>query len=112
MKFSEDEVAELKLLCPDVSIVVEAGCEFILLPGLILPEGCAPVQIDALLCPVERDGYASRLFFGVQIQSKNKPNWNANAVRIVERNWHAYSWKIGPNLRLAQMVAAHLRALR
>jgi hypothetical protein len=114
MSFPEDQVAELKLLCPDVSEVEEAGCKYLLLPGLNLPDECSPARTDALLCPSARDGYPSRLFFAERVQSKAKaePNWNANGVRIAERNWHAFSWKTNPNLRLAQMVAAHLRALR
>lgn len=114
MSFPEDQVAELKLLCPNVREVLEAGCIFYLLPALALPDGCSPPRTDALLCPSARDGYASRLFLAEKVQSRAKaaPNWNSNGVRIAERNWHAYSWKTGPNLRLAQMVAAHLRALR
>lgn len=114
MTFPDNQVAELKLLCHDVSQVEEAGCTYLLLPGLNLPDGCRPACTDALLCPSARDGYASRLFLAEKVQSnaKSEPNWNANGVRIVERNWHAYSWKTNPDLRLAQMVAAHLRALR
>lgn len=114
MSFSEDQVAELKRLCPDLCEVVEANCSYVLLPGLNLPEGCSPARTDALLCPSARDGYPSRLFFSERIESKASaiPNWNVNGLRIVERNWHAYSWKVNPQLRLAQMVAAHLRALR
>lgn len=112
MSFPEDQVAELKLLCPDVSEVEEAGCTYLLLPGLNLPDGCIPARTDAILCPTPRDGYESRLFFADRVQCMVEPNWNANGVRIVERNWHAFSWKTSANLRLAQMVAAHLRALR
>ncbi|MBS0207113.1 MAG: hypothetical protein JSS49_29915 [Planctomycetes bacterium] len=111
MSFADDEVAELKLLCPDVCQVAEGGCTFLLLPGLHLPEGCKPAQTDALLCPTARDGYNSRLFFAEKVASKTDRNWNATGVRIAERNWHAYSWKTNASLRLAQMVAAHLRAL-
>jgi hypothetical protein len=114
MGFPEDQVAELKLLCPEASEVAEAGLSYLLLPGLNLPEGCSTPRVDALLCPSTRDGYPSRLFLAERVQSKAKaePNWNANGIRIVERNWHAFSWKTSPNLRLAQMVAAHMRALR
>ncbi len=114
MSFPEDQVAELKLLCPNVSEVKESGCTYLLLPGLNLPDGCSPARTDALLCPSARDAYPSRLFLAERVQSKAAavPNWNANGVRIAERNWHAYSWKTNPNLRLAQMVPAHLRALR
>ena len=112
MSYPEDQVAELKLLCPDASEVQEGGCSFLLLPGLHLPDGCSPARIDALLCPTARDGYPSRLVFAEKIQTKAQRNWNASGVRIAERNWHAFSWKTNANLRLAQMVAAHLRALQ
>jgi hypothetical protein len=112
MSFPNDQVAELKLLCPEAAAFNEAGCTYVLLPGLNLPEGCEPACADALLCPTARDGYDSRLFFAEQIKCGNSPNWNATCVRIGERNWHAYSWRTVPNLRLAQMVAVHLRALR
>ena len=112
MSYPDDQVAELKLLCPDVSQVEEAGCTFLLLPALNLPDGCRPARTDALLCPSARDGYASRLFFAEKVKAKAERNWNATGVRIAERNWHAYSWKTNPNLRLAQMVAAHMRALQ
>ena len=76
-------------------------------PGRVQPgaNGCTSL-------PQHRDGYPSRLFFAEKVQSKAvpEPNWNANGARIAERNWHAFSWKTNPNLRLAQMVAAHLRA--
>src|SRR5438445_1269209 len=111
MSFPEDQLAELKNLCPEVSEVKEVGCTYLLLPGLNLPDGCSPTRTDALLCPSARDGYPSRLFFAERVKpnSTPEPNWNANGVRIADRNWHAYSWRTNPNLRLAQMVAAHLR---
>lgn len=112
MTFPDVQVAELKLLCPSIQQVEEASCTYLLLPGLMLPTGCSPCSVDALLCPSARDGYPSRLFFAERIQSRAQLNWNANGVRIAERNWHAYSWKVNPNLRLAQIVAAHLRAIR
>lgn len=112
MSFPDDQVAELKRLCPNVSQVEEAGCVFLLLPGLQLPEGCSPASTDAILCPSARDGYPSRLFFSERVTFAQERNWNATGVRIAERNWQAFSWKTSPDLRLAQMVAAHLRGLQ
>jgi len=112
MAFPDDQIAELKRLCPEVHLCEEAGCAYLLLPGLNLPEGCEPATSDALLCPTARDGYSSRLFFAEKVKSPTERNWNATGVRIAERSWHAFSWKANPNLRLAQMVAAHLGALR
>ena len=58
MTFPTDQVEELKQLCAGVKQCEEAGCIYLLLPGLQLPDGCAPANTDALLCPTERDGYA------------------------------------------------------
>lgn len=111
MVLPDDQVGELKRLSRIVQQFVEAGCTYLLL-HLSLPNGCTPASTDALLCLTPRDGYPSRLFFAERIQSAASLNWNATGVRIGERNWHAYSWKVNENLRLAQLVAAHLRALR
>ena len=107
-----DEITELKKLAPKVQRCDEGGVTFYLLPQLALPSGCTPERVDALLCPTPRDGYPSRLFFDEQVRASGNQNWNG-AARILERNWYAYSWMVPePGLRLAQIVMAHLRALR
>jgi hypothetical protein len=114
MKFAEDEVAELKMLFPGVSKYEEGGITYFLIPSLMLPPRCDPKSTDALFCPMNRgDGYESRLFFSSKVRSPVERNWNGQDVRIIERNWFAYSWKIGESkLRLVQMISAHLRALQ
>lgn len=112
MSYPDDQVDELKHLSQGVEQCAEGGRTYLFLPGLALPDGCTPATIDALLCPSELDGYPSRLFFAGRVQSPSSRNWNANGVRILERKWEAFSWKVSPNLRLAQMVAAHLKGLR
>jgi hypothetical protein len=112
MSFPGDQVEELKRLLPNVQRCSEGGRTYIYLPGLSLPEGCSPARTDALLCPTERDGYPSRLFFADRIQCPASRNWNALGVRILERNWNAFSWRVNTNLRLAQLLAAHLKGLR
>lgn len=112
MDFSSDQIEELKVLSPGVQCCHESGYTYFLIPNLALPEGCIPSRADALLCPMPRDGYVSRLFFPQKIVTRSSLNWNANGVRIVERNWYAFSWNVRhSNLRPAQMVAAHLRGL-
>jgi hypothetical protein len=111
--FPTDQIDELKELYPGLCLIEETGVSYLLLPALVLPKGCQPEKVDALLCPAGRDGYSSRLFFAQRVQCPKSLNWNANGVRIAERNWHAYSWRIpGSNLRLAQMVFTHLTALQ
>jgi hypothetical protein len=107
----EDELAELKQYYKDVQTAKEGGITYVLLPVALLPSGCVPGNMNLLLCPMPRDGYESRLFFAEPVQCKAGLNWNGN-TRVLERNWIAYSWKVQANLRLLQMVQAHLQALR
>jgi hypothetical protein len=60
MTFPDDQIVELKRLCPEVHLYEEAGRAYLLLPGLNLPDGCMPATSDALLCPTARDGCSSR----------------------------------------------------
>jgi hypothetical protein len=110
----QDQIDELKGMYSGLGLIEEAGVQYLLIPNLVLPKGCAPVKVDALLCPTNRgDGYASRLFFAQQVTGPRPLNWNANSVRIGERNWHAFSYRIGASARrLAQMVSSHLTALQ
>lgn len=111
MSLPDDEVAELKQLFSGIQAAKEGGITYVLLPNAKLPSGCTPEVIDLLLCPAERDGYPSRLYFSQQIASPKSLNWNGN-TRVLERNWFAYSWKVAQGIRLAQMVLAHLQAFR
>lgn len=113
MNFPDDQIAELKLLFPSVSLAEENGHTYFFFEKMRLPSGCDPAITDGLLCATPRDGYPSRLFFHDKITSRSALNWNSLGVRILERNWNAYSWKINRDgLRLAQMMTEHLGALR
>jgi len=112
MSFPPDQTAELKLLCDSVSLCQDQGIAYLLLCGLALPEGCEPGKLDALLCPTDREGYPSRLFFSAQVKSPFTRNWNFLGGRICERNWYAHSWMLKGKMRLAQMVGAHLDGFR
>lgn len=113
MAIPDDEVNELMRQYPDMAEGMEAGATYYLIPGLRLPEGCMPDRVDGLLCPTGRDGYPSRLFLDRTVTCRTARNWNASNVRILERNWVAVSWMVKtPNLRLAQLLAAHLEAFR
>jgi hypothetical protein len=110
------ELSELRQISPRATEHSEGGVPYLLLPALALPPGCEPSAVDALLCPVPRDGYSSRLFFGLKVspvgrENPSPLNWNGS-VRILERNWHAHSWRTPAGLRLAQMLTLHLKALR
>jgi hypothetical protein len=110
MTYPDDQIQELKALCPGVASAEEGGKPFLLLPKLKLPPGASIHETDALLCPVPTDGYESRIYFPVRIDSPKALNWNVNGAVILGRQWFAHSWKTRANLRLAQMVLEHLFA--
>lgn len=110
MKFSEDQIDELKKIAPNLSIAEEGSYIYFLIHGLKMPNGCSPEVVDALLCPVARDGYESTLFFPCKITGCPNRNWNRQNVRIVDKNWFAISWKVNPGLRLREMLLIHLSA--
>lgn len=108
----KDQVEELREIHPDLDAAEEAGATYILLRDLKLPEGCAPTHSDALLCPDGHLGYEARLLFAERISTKRPLNWHFSTT-LLGRNWQAFSWRLGTNsLRLAQMVAILLDAMR
>jgi hypothetical protein len=114
MPFPAEQLAALKRYCDAVSACAQASIEFLLLSRLGLPT-CTPEIVDALLCFGDRgEGYATRLYFAERVTPKKpfKLNWNANGVRILERNWHAYSWKVPLGLSPEETLLEHLKPLR
>lgn len=114
MNFPADQVDELKTLYPAVQRGEEGGYTYFLIPQIPMPANCSPASVDVLLCPTPRDGYPSRLFFAQQVLCPKALNWNVRGMRILERLWCTFSWRIpeAPNLRLAQLLRTHLEALR
>lgn len=112
--FSEEQIAALKTLYPDIATASEGGVDYILIEPLKLPEGCEPRTVKGLLCPTQRDGYPSRLFISQKISHRGKgQNWNpTHSVVILGQHWWAVSWKTNSNLTLIQMVLDHLGAFR
>jgi len=104
-----EEIAELEAHLGRAEVFEDGGKQYVYLPEFQLPHGCSPERVDVLLCPTERDGYPSRLFFAEKVECSKPLNWNASRVRIASRNWWAFSWKLKqPPGRLLQIVAAHL----
>jgi hypothetical protein len=109
---TEADMTELRSLCPDAKQAQEGGLRYMLLPSLKLPDGCTPAETDSLLCVDARDGYAGRLFFSQVIATREPRNWHMQNVRILERNWFAFSWQIPANLRPMEILLTLLRAVR
>ncbi len=108
--FPDDQVEELRALCPEAQRTQEGDVVYFRLPKLKLASRLKPNVTDGLLCPSARDGYATRMFFADRIEGANVDNWKP--FHILDQNWHAFSWQgVEATLRLAQMVAEHLRPL-
>lgn len=111
MPFNEEEIKELKTIASNISFATEGGYEYILIEKLQLPDGCNPSEVDALLCPTTKDGYESRLFFSSQISGCPSRNWNGN-IRVLDRNWYAFSWRINSQHSLTKTLLLHLNSLQ
>jgi hypothetical protein len=107
---SEELLAELTAICDGAKEMAEGGYTLVYLPGLKIRTGDYAFSQDALLCLQARDGYPTRLFLSQQIQGRGN-NWTTH--RIVDRTWYTWSWNnVSSDLRPAQVLAEHLRALR
>jgi len=115
MDLSFEQVQRLKEHCESVCRSAEGGITFLLLEALRVPAGATPSTVDALLRLGDSgDGYATRLFLAEKVTGPSKiaVNWNALGVRILERNWYAYSWKVPIEIDLDEILREHLKALR
>lgn len=113
MDFSENQILELKSIAPDLSIAQDGGYTYIRIDNLQLPDFCKPNVVNALLCPSQKDGYESSLFYSAPITGHlNTRNWNRVGVRILDENWYAISWRVSSGLSLSEMLLIHLSALR
>jgi len=113
MAITNDQRVALEAVCDSVGVCAVGSIEYHLLTGLRLP-GCRPEKVDAMLCMGEREGYPTRLFLAERVVPM-KPyalNWNAQTFRILERNWHVYSWKVPQGLSPIETLDEHLKPLR
>lgn len=109
MEYPQEQIEALKGYCSKISALPEGGVTYLYLAGLRLPQGCQPDTCDALLCPAARDGYPSRLFFSQQITPPYPRNWNISNLRIGEKNWWGFSWRVDlQNPTLQEMLVSHL----
>jgi len=114
MELDQDQINDLKHYYSGLQAVEEGGQKFILIPQLVLPQGCSPQTVEGLLCPSLRDGYTSRLFLSAKVIHKGPgQNWNpADGVMIAGRKWWAVSWKPNNNSHFIGMIKAHLEAFK
>jgi hypothetical protein len=107
---SSDHLKELAELCGEAKEISESGQVYIYLARLTLRVGSQPKQLEALLCPHSRDGYATRLFLSEPVLGRGN-NWSVH--RILDRTWHTWSWNgVSSQLRPTEILAEHIRALQ
>lgn len=105
-----EQLDELRAVFGDVTEKAEGGVDFVVLPRLVLPEGCAPREMKALLCLGQHGGYTTRLFLQQAVAGRGA-NWSSHVV--LGSPWWTWSWNQVPaNLRPAEILAEHLRGLR
>jgi hypothetical protein len=114
MNHPPEQLEALKQRCSGLASATEGGLSYLELKSLQLPSGCTPSRVDALLCVSERDGYPSRLFFATMITKPERvANWNSQNIMILNRTWHAYSFKLNnPPASLEAMLLDHLTPFR
>ena len=105
-----EQIEELQTLCPGARAMSEGGQELIHLPTLKLPPGSQPSEVEGLLCPTARDGYATRLFLSSPVAGRGA-NWTVH--HIASRTWHTWSWRdVSASQSLVQILLGHLDAFR
>jgi len=105
-----DQIKSLTSLCPNVTVITDAGTSYISLPKLKIKSADTVHTMDALLCPEKHGGYTTRLFLSERIPGRGK-NWTVHS--ILGRTWYTWSWNNVPDtLMPAQILSGHMSALR
>jgi hypothetical protein len=113
MKYSKEQVRELKNEFPCTTICMEGERGLFLIPNLEMPKGCKPKKVIALLDPEPLDGYKSTLYFEQMIDGgPDGLNWNKKSIRLVDKSWFAISWQTPSDFTLIEMVHSHLSAFQ
>ena len=106
MSGADNDLVELRALCPAAALVEEGGSHFIDLPRLKIWSGGEIIVRDALLSLQAHSGYTSRLYVSAPVAGKGA-NWTVHTV--LGRAWHTPSWQGVPPGRAIEMVQQHLK---
>lgn len=110
---SQQHLDELRKFCGGAKVMPEGGIDYVFLPDLEVVTNRSTQKLDALICPTQHpSGYMTRLFLSTPLHGAGQSN-NWTEHRILERQWHTWSWQnVPPSQAPSQILAAHLRALR
>src|SRR6185437_4094011 len=107
---SEEQLAELKSICPDAAPTADGPLRLIHLPKLIVTSDGKDTVVEALLCLTTHTGYPTRLFLSQNFPNRPR-NWQTAVV--LGRTWHTWSWTgISADQSPTQILIQHLTALR
>jgi hypothetical protein len=110
MNFAEEQLNDLRSLCREAKVMPEGQHVFVFLSGLRLRHGSETLTMDALLCPQEHSGYATRLFLERSIPDRGA-NWTIHS--ILGKPWHTWSWKeVSNDQTLIEILGGHIVALK
>lgn len=105
-----EDLSELERCFGSAKVIPEANVEFVHIEKLKFLSDGNEVEVEALLCPQMRDGYATRLFLERPFPGKGQ-NWTEH--QILGRKWHSWSWQsVLAEQRLVQILLSHLKALK
>jgi hypothetical protein len=107
----DEELAELRDICPGATPATDGPLSLVLLPKLIVTSNNGPIEVEyGVLCLTEHEGYKTRLFLSQPFPTKGQ-NWKV--YTILGRPWHCCSWQGVPQSQsLLQILLQHLQVLR
>lgn len=108
MNANDNQLAGLVDLCPDAQLIDEAGKKVVHLPNMCFEVDGQIVRQDLLFVPWPHSGYDTRLFFSSQICGKGK-NWTQHS--LLNRNWHAPSYRVDKLLGWRHQLLQHIKAV-
>jgi hypothetical protein len=100
----------VKAAWPDAEYWEESGLPYAYIPSMSFSSGGNSLTMKVLICPAQRDGYASRLFFEKQVPGRGA-NWKVFQIR--GQQWWACSWgNVAASMPWLVILANHLRPLQ
>lgn len=110
MSLTDNDLVGLRKTTAEARLFHEGAKKYVHIPVLKVPVNGVTTDLEALLCPGEHSGYATRLFLSQQVPGKGQ-NWTQHT--ILGKTWWTWSWRDVPSsLPLTEILLGHLRALR
>jgi hypothetical protein len=110
---AEEQTLLDELFGPGVQEHCELGLRVIVLPSVVLPDGCTPEVSSGVFVAGPWQGYASRLYLEMPVRKKSGEVLATTSSVWLGRTLSAASIRdIDPSLPLHQAISAHVRWYR